>query len=66
MWKLAAVLYPIVATTLAGIFVLVGLAAPSLGLDGMQGVTILGVAGLVVGLPLSFILAAPIGRAFKK
>ena len=66
MLKLAAVLYPMVATTLAGIAVLVGLAVPSLGLDSMDGMLLLGGAGLAAGVPISLILAAPIGRAFKK
>lgn len=64
MWKLASVLYLLVAPTLAGVAVLIGLTVPQLGLDDMQGVAILGVAGLIAGLPMSFLVAAmmPKGR----
>ncbi len=65
MWKLAAILYPMVATTVAGIAVLVGLAAPQLGLDNMDGMLLLGDAGLVAGVPISALLAAPLAKAFK-
>lgn len=64
MWKLAAILYPMVATTLAGIAVLVGLVAPQLGLDDMQGLLWLGLGGLAAGVPISVIVAAPLQRAF--
>ncbi len=58
MWKLASILYLLVAPTLAGVLVLVGLSVPQLGLDDMQGVAALGGAGLVLGVPLSFVVAA--------
>ncbi|MCI4665998.1 MAG: CTP synthetase [Neomegalonema sp.] len=65
MIRLALILYLLIAPTLAGILVLVALAAPQLGLDNMKGVGILGIGGLVAGLPLSFIAAHIIGKPRK-
>lgn len=62
MWKLACILYLLVAPVLAGVAVLVGLSAPELGLATMDGVAMLGGAGLALGAPAAFIVAAMMPR----
>lgn len=65
MWKLASVLYLLVAPVLAGVAVLVGLTVPELKMATMEGVALLGGAGLAAGIPAAFIVAAMMPRGRK-
>ncbi len=57
MFKLGMLLFILVGPVMAGIFVLVATAAPQLGLNSLSAIGWLALAGFVVGLPLSLVLA---------
>lgn len=65
MLKLALVMYLLTGPALAGVFVLVALAAPALGLQTFTGIAVAGGAGLLAGLPLAFLVAGAVLRAQK-
>lgn len=63
MLRLAAMLYPIVGTVLAGVGVAVALAAPSLGFATLEGIGLVAGIGFALGAPVSVLIAWPISRS---
>ena len=61
MFKIAVLIWVMAAVTLAGSFVLVALLLPGLGHSEMQMVPIAAIAGFVVAIPISYLLARRIG-----
>lgn len=60
-------LYLLIAPTLAGSLVLIGLVVPSLGLDTLEGIGMLAAAGFSAGLPLAAIATVALrGRRAKR
>lgn len=57
MFRLAAVIYILLGATLAGIFII---AALTVGLDTAQPIIYAAVAGFVVALPVSWVVAKQI------
>lgn len=57
MFKVMALIWVILGTTLAGSLVLVVLAVPSLLDQAMRLIPLAGMAGYALGLPLSFLIA---------
>ena len=57
MLKLVPLIYIIVGATLAGIFMVAGLTA---GYDTMQPIIVEALAGFVVGLPVTWVIAKKI------
>ena len=53
MAKLSLLVFVIVAPTVAGILVVIALAAPNLGFDGLSTLWMVVVVGAVVSIPLS-------------
>lgn len=63
MMRLAALIWIVLGTTLAGMAVTVVLAVPELLDQGMQLVPIAAAAGFVIALPLSYVVARRIAAA---
>ena len=57
MLKLAAVMWIILGAVIAGSFVVVIVAVPSLANEAMRYIPMAAVAGYVVAIPLAFVLA---------
>lgn len=58
MLRLASMLYLLIAPTLAGSLIVVGLVVRSLNLYTLEGIGLLAGIGFVAGVPLAFVLAA--------
>jgi len=65
MAKLALLIYVIVAPTIAGILITVALAAPNLGLAGLDKLWIVAVVGFIVAIPPSIWLGSTLNRTFS-
>ena len=63
---LTIAMYLLAAPVIAGSLVLIGLAAPELGLDDIRGIGILAGAGFAVGLPVAVIAARIVRNRAKK
>ncbi|MBT2130357.1 CTP synthetase [Aliiroseovarius lamellibrachiae] len=59
MLRLTAVIYVLLGTTLAGIFII---AALTMGLDTGKPIIYAAIAGFVVGLPISWVVAKQISN----
>lgn len=57
MTVLFGVMFVLVGPLLAGVLVTVGLVAPNLGMDDMMGIAALAIAGFVLALPISYVMA---------
>ena len=57
MWRLAALVWILAGTVLAGSLVTVVVSVPSLYDQGMKLIPVLGVAGYVAAIPLAWVLA---------
>lgn len=57
MLVLIGVMFVLIGPLLAGVLITVGLVAPSLGMDDLQGITQLAIAGFVLAAPLAFVMA---------
>lgn len=64
MAKLALLVYVIVAPTIAGILITIALAAPNLGLAGLNKLWVVAVVGFVVAIPPSLWLGSTLNRTF--
>lgn len=60
MLRLAMILWTLVGTTLAGCFILVVVSVPGLFDQGMQLIPLVVVAGFVVAIPISVLVARAI------
>lgn len=63
MLKIAAVVWIMLATTLAGIGLLVVVATPSLAGEAQTLIPIVCSAAIIVAMPLSYVIARRIARA---
>ena len=63
MFKIAAIIWMIGGTALAGIAVMVVLAVPSLAAHDMQYIPYAAIAGFIVAIPIAFIVARQIRGA---
>lgn len=57
MWRLAALIWILVGTVLAGVVVVAIVSVPSLYDMGMRLIPIGGIAGYIVGLPIAWVVA---------
>ena len=57
MFKIALIVWMIGGTTLAGIAIMVVLAVPSLAVKDMQYIPIAAIVGLVVAVPIAYVVA---------
>lgn len=58
MLRLASLLYPIIGTSLAGIFIIIALVA---GMDTVKPIVIASLAGFVLAVPVCFVVAKRLG-----
>ncbi len=66
MFRLAALLWVIVGTTLAGIALVVVVATPSLSANGMMLIPIVCTAGFLVAMPVAYLIAKQIDASTIK
>lgn len=63
MAKLSLLMYVIIAPTIAGILVTVALAAPDLGVGGLNKLWIVALIGFVLGIPAALWLGSTLTKA---
>lgn len=66
MLKIAAPVWMILGTTLAGIFVMIVLNVPSLAAHDRQYIPYAAIAGFIVAIPIAYAVAARMRDAFAR
>ncbi len=63
MAKLSLLMYVIIAPTIAGVLVTVALAAPDLGMGGLNQIWMVAAIGFVLGIPAALWLGSTLSKA---